>query len=98
MTSDEIAERIAGFMDLSGMKFGDLKAVCEAWVVPLLGAQYQRLCARYLDASECLLIGPGIKTGMPIRIDNPYEVGADRLVNSVAAYDHFDGACVVVDF
>ena len=42
--------------------------------------------------------GPGIKTGMAIRIDNPYEVGADRLVNAVAAYDRFGGACVVVDF
>jgi type III pantothenate kinase len=45
-----------------------------------------------------LAIGPGVKTGMPIRIDNPLEVGADRLVNAVAAYDRIGGACVVVDF
>ena len=44
------------------------------------------------------MVAPGVKTGMPIRIDNPYEVGADRLVNAVAAYDRFGGACVVVDF
>jgi type III pantothenate kinase len=52
---------------------------------------------RYLDAGF-LAVEPGVKTGMPIRIDNPLEVGADRLVNSIAAYDRFKGACVVVDF
>ena len=98
MTSDELAERISGFMELSGVSFGEVRAVCVSSVVPPLGAQYERLCARYLDASDFLLIGPGIKTGMPIRIDNPYEVGADRLVNAVAAYERFGGACVVVDF
>jgi len=55
------------------------------------------MAERYLTA-PCLSVGPGIKTGMPIRIDNPYEVGADRLVNAVAAYERFGRACVVVDF
>ena len=45
-----------------------------------------------------LVVGPSIKTGMPIRIDNPHEVGADRLVNAVAAYARVGDACVVVDF
>jgi type III pantothenate kinase len=45
-----------------------------------------------------LVVEPGVKTGMPIRIDNPREVGADRLVNAVAAYARFGGACIVVDF
>ena len=98
MTSDEIAERISGFMGLSGLNFRDVDAVCVSSVVPPLGNQYRKLCERYLNNGECLLIGPGIKTGMPIRIDNPYEVGADRLVNSVAAFERYDGACVVVDF
>ena len=79
------------------MGLGDLDAVCVSSVVPPLGAQYERLTERYLDA-ECLPIGPGVKTGMPIRIENPLEVGADRLVNAVAAYERFGGACVVVDF
>ena len=65
--------------------------------MPPLGAQYEQLTARYTDAA-CLAIGPGVKTGMPIRIDNPLEVGADRLVNAVAAYERFKAACVVVDF
>ena len=57
-------------------------------------AQYEQLTERYLEA-DCLTIGPGVKTGMPIRIDNPLEVGADRLVNAIAAYDRFGEACVV---
>jgi type III pantothenate kinase len=47
---------------------------------------------------EMLVVGPSIRTGMPIRMDNPHEVGADRLVNAVAAYERVHGACVVVDF
>ena len=98
MTSDELAERISGFMELSGMNLQEVDAVIVSSVVPPLGNQYQSLCTRYLEDGECLLIGPGVKTGMPIRIDNPLEVGADRLVNAVAAYDRFGGACIVVDF
>ncbi len=96
-TGDELAERIAGMLALSGVSFDDLSAVCVSSVVPPLGTQYEQLSERYTNAA-CLAIGPGVKTGMPIRIDNPLEVGADRLVNSVAAYERFKGACVVVDF
>jgi len=96
-TGDELAERIAGLLALSGMGLGDLDAVCVSSVVPPLGVQYERLAERYLEAA-CLTIGPGVKTGMPIRIDNPLEVGADRLVNSIAAYERFREACIVVDF
>jgi len=96
-TGDELAERIAGMLALSGIGLADLDAVCASSVVPPLGTQYEQLTARYTDA-DCLAIGPGVKTGMPIRIDNPLEVGADRLVNSVAAYERFKSACVVVDF
>jgi type III pantothenate kinase len=96
-TGDELAERIAGFFDLCGMDFHEIDSVCVSSVVPPLGSQFEQLAARYLKA-DCLTIGPGLKTGMPIRIDNPLEVGADRLVNSIAAYDRFGEACVVVDF
>jgi type III pantothenate kinase len=96
-TGDELAERIAGMLALSGMSFEDLDSVCVSSVVPPLGTQYEQLTERYLSA-ECLTIGPGVKTGMAIRIDNPLEVGADRLVNSVAAYERFGSACIVVDF
>jgi type III pantothenate kinase len=96
-TGDELAERIAGMLALSGVGLADLDAVCVSSVVPPLGTQYEQLTERYTSAS-CLAIGPGVKTGMPIRIDNPLEVGADRLVNAVAAYERFKTACVVVDF
>ena len=96
-TGDELAERIAGMLALSEIGFDDLDAVCVSSVVPPLGTQYEQLTERYLSA-DCLMIEPGVKTGMAIRIDNPLEVGADRLVNSVAAYDRFGSACIVVDF
>ncbi|HEU5143406.1 MAG TPA: type III pantothenate kinase [Solirubrobacterales bacterium] len=96
-TGDELAERIAGLFGLCGMAFDEIDSVCVSSVVPPLGTQFEQLADRYLKA-ECLTIGPGVKTGMPIRIDNPLEVGADRLVNSIAAYDRFGEACIVVDF
>jgi type III pantothenate kinase len=96
-TGDELAERISGLMDLRGIGLGEIDAVCVSSVVPPLGGQYAQLSERYLE-TDCLLVGPGVKTGMPIRIDTPQEVGADRLVNAVAAYEQVGGACVVVDF
>jgi type III pantothenate kinase len=96
-TGDELAERIAGLFSLCDMSLDEVDAVCVSSVVPPLGSQFEQLTERYLDA-RCLTIGPGLKTGMPIRIDNPLEVGADRLVNSIAAYERFGQACVVVDF
>jgi len=96
-TGDELAERIGGLLALRGMGLDQLGAVCVSSVVPPLGTQYEQLTERYLEA-DCLLVEPGIKTGMAIRIDNPLEVGADRLVNAVAAYDLVGDACVVVDF
>jgi type III pantothenate kinase len=85
-TGDELAERMAGLLALREMDLAGVDSVIVSSVVPPLGAQYELLAARHLDGSaRCLLVGPGIKTGMPIRIDNPYEVGADRLVNAVAA-------------
>ena len=96
-TGDELAHRISGFLELHGMSIDQVDAVCVSSVVPPLGTEYERLTERYTEA-ECLLVGPGVKTGMAIRIDNPLEVGADRLVNAVAAYDRVGDACVVVDF
>jgi type III pantothenate kinase len=96
-TGDELAERIAGLLALRAVDLQTVDAMVVSSVVPPLGTEYEAMASRYLD-SPCLSIGPGVKTGMPIRIDNPHEVGADRLVNAVAAYDRFHDACVVVDF
>jgi type III pantothenate kinase len=62
-----------------------------------LGHEYEEVSSRYLGGALAL-VGPELKVGMPIRVDNPHEVGADRLVNAVAAYEHSGGACIVVDF
>jgi len=96
-SGDEIAERVAGLLALSGIEMDEVEALCVSSVVPPLGSQYEAMAARYFQA-PCLTIGPGVKTGMPIRIDNPYEVGADRLVNAVAAWARCGSACAVVDF
>jgi type III pantothenate kinase len=96
-TGDELAERIAGLLALRGIELDQLAATIVSSVVPPLGHEYEQMSERYL-AAPCLTVGPRIKTGMPIRIENPYEVGADRLVNAVAAYERFSGACAVVDF
>jgi type III pantothenate kinase len=96
-TADELADRVAGLLSLREIGLDRVDAMIVSSVVPPLGHEYEQLAERYLDR-RCLTVGPGLKTGMPIRIDNPYEVGADRLVNAVAAYERFQEACVVVDF
>jgi type III pantothenate kinase len=66
-------------------------------VVPRLTAAYRGLGVKYLG-SEPLVVGPGVRTGISIAIDNPHELGADRLANAVAAHRRYGAACVVVDF
>lgn len=68
-----------------------------ASVVPTLNAAYQDLCRVHLNL-EALVVGPGVKTGMPILTNNPREVGADLIVDAVAAFETYGGPCVVVDF
>lgn len=96
-TGDELADRLSGLLELRDLGFEDVEALTVSSVVPPLGNEYSRLSSSFLGI-EALLVGPGVKTGMPIKIENPHEVGADRLVNAVAAYDRFGQACVVVDF
>src|SRR5690349_4157932 len=67
-TGDQLGEQIAGSLNLSAMNFGDLDAVVVSSVVPPLGSEFERMTERYLEAN-CLTIGPGVKSGIPIRID-----------------------------
>jgi type III pantothenate kinase len=96
-TGDELAGQVNGLLGLSGIGFADIDAEVVSSVVPQLVPEYRRLSERYLK-HDALIVGPGTKTGMPIRLDNPRELGADRLVNAVAGYDRCGHACVVVDF
>ena len=73
------------------------EGVIIACVVPPLNQSMEHLAERYFRCIP-VMVGPGIKTGMPILYENPKEVGADRIVNAVAAYDRYVSACIVVDF
>jgi type III pantothenate kinase len=96
-TSDELGAALANLLALRGMGFADINSSIISSTVPQLSEQWTAMAGRYLD-HEMLVVGPSIRTGMPIRIDNPREVGADRLVNAVAAYERVGTTCVVVDF
>jgi len=96
-TADELAGTISRLLELDDLSFESLDGAIVSTVVPQLGPEYEHLTERYLGRA-CLLVGPTLKTGMPILVDNPYELGADRLVNAVAAHAKVNGACVAVDF
>jgi type III pantothenate kinase len=96
-TADELATTIAGLLGLRDLKLADVHAVMVSAVVPTLAHEYDQVIARYFGGRG-LLVGPEIKSGMPIRIDRPQELGADRLANAIAAYEKVGGACIAVDF
>jgi type III pantothenate kinase len=96
-TADELGARLRSLLALRDLGFGDLDASILSSTVPQLRPEWTAMTDRYLG-HEMPVVGPGLRTGMPIRMDNPREVGADRLVNAIAAYDRVGGPCVVVDF
>jgi len=96
-TADELALALSGSMQFRDLAWDDVTGVIVSTVVPRLGPEYERLCENHLEA-PFLLVGPAVKTGMPIRIDNPRELGSDRLVNAVSAYERIGGRCLSVDF
>lgn len=75
----------------------DIDAIIISSVVPPLMPTLERVCLRYFNVKP-IIVGPGTKTGMAIKYDNPREVGADRIVNAVAAYDKYGGPIIVIDF
>jgi type III pantothenate kinase len=96
-TADEYAVLLRGLFDLHGVGLGDVTAAIISSVVPPATAPVERLFTGHLKVSP-LVVGPGVKSGMPILYDNPREVGADRIVNAVAAHSRWPGGAVVVDF
>ncbi|MBA2439872.1 MAG: type III pantothenate kinase [Thermoleophilaceae bacterium] len=96
-TADELAMVLSALLELRELRLADVDAVIVSCVVPDLSQAYDQMRLRYLEGRGAL-VGPSMRTGMPIRIDNPRELGADRLVNAVAAYDRVGGACIAVDF
>ena len=96
-TADELGAALRSLLELRGVTLDDIDASIVSSTVPQLGLEWTAMTSRYLG-HEMLVVGPGIRTGMAIRYDNPREIGADRLVNAVAAYEKVRGAVVVVDF
>jgi len=96
-TSDEYGILLRQLFQVSGIEPGVVRAVAVSSVVPPLQFNLERMSERYFKTRP-MFVGPGVKTGMPILYDNPREVGADRIVNAVAAYDKHHRGVVVVDF
>jgi type III pantothenate kinase len=96
-TRDELAVRVSTLLALRGLGTEGIDGSIISSVVPQLTPEYAGMCERYLHG-ECLILGPGVKTGMAIQLENPRELGADRLANAVAAYERLGGPCAVADF
>ena len=96
-THDELGVLLQTLTGTRGVTLADMDAAIVSSVVPAAVYPMQRMCQQYCGI-EALQVGPGIRTGVPILYDNPKEVGADRIVNAVAAHHIVGDACVVVDF
>ncbi len=96
-TSDEYGMLINQLFEYNGFKLNEIEAVVISSVVPPLMYSLQAMSIKYCN-KEPLIVGPGIKTGMNIRYDDPKQVGADRIVNAIAAYEKYGGPTIIVDF
>ena len=96
-TGDELGALIARLLELRELGFDDVSGVCLASTVPLLVRAYAEFADRYAEA-PLLVLGPGVRTGVPILYDDPREVGPDRIANAVAARERYGAPCIVVDF
>ncbi len=96
-TEDEYGLLIRQLLEAAGLAARDVSAVIIASVVPVLTSTVAAMTQRVFQKNP-LVVGPGLKTGVPILYNPPKDVGADRIVNAIAAYHRFRSACIVVDF
>ena len=96
-TSDEYGIMIVDLLRQRGIDAKNITAVIISSVVPDIMYSFTNGIKRYLK-QKVMTVGPGLKTGLAVRTDNPREVGADRIVNCVAAYDLYGGPCIAIDF
>ncbi|MEC0244010.1 type III pantothenate kinase [Paenibacillus dokdonensis] len=96
-TSDEYGVWFHNLFHMSGIPVSDIQGVIMSSVVPPMVHIIEEMCCKYIH-KQPLMVGPGIRTGLNLRSENPREVGADRIVNAVAAVDLYKGPLVVVDF
>jgi len=96
-TVDEYGVLFRNLFAMDNLEPSGIRGIVISSVVPPVDSTLRQVCERYFN-SKPLFIEPGVKTGMPVQYDNPAEVGADRIVNSVAAYEKYGGPCISVDF
>ena len=96
-SADEYGMIIRNLFDYHGLNMSDVKDAIISTVVPSISYTLQHLSIKYFNI-RAIEVGPGIKTGMVIKYDNPKQVGADRIVNAVAAYAKYGGPLIVIDF
>jgi len=96
-TVDEYGVLFRNLFSMANLEVGGIHGIVVSSVVPPLDTVLREVCERYFNVKP-LFIEPGVKTGMPVQYDNPAEVGADRIVNAVAAFEQYGGPCIVVDF
>lgn len=96
-TGDEYGMLINNLFNYHQMSIEDIEAIIISSVVPSLIVPFTKMCERYFHVKP-LVVGPGTKTGICIKYENPREVGADRIVNAVAAYHKYGGPLIIIDF
>jgi len=96
-TEDEVGMLIGGLLGTANCSLSDIDGVAITSGVPVLTSTLRHMVRKTLDCDP-IVIGPGVKTGLSIRYDNPREVGADRIANGAAVFDLYGGPCIVVDF
>lgn len=96
-TGDEYGMLINNLFNFHQLQFKDVEAIIISSVVPSLIVPFSKMCERYFHIKP-LVVGPGTKTGICIKYENPREVGADRIVNAVAAYHKYGGPLIIIDF
>ena len=97
-TADEYAEWLAGLLKLQGMSFTDIDQAIIASVVPAAMHDLKKLCTHYLHCDPLVIGAPEVDLGIGNKADRPEAVGADRLINAVAAHERYPGALIVIDF
>ncbi|MGI6113923.1 MAG: type III pantothenate kinase [Mahellales bacterium] len=96
-SADELGMLVLQLFNYEGIKSDRIKGIIISSVVPNLMYTLEHMTRKYFNV-KALVVGPGIKTGMHIKYDNPKEVGADRIVNAVAAYELYGGPVIIIDF
>ncbi|HSI65776.1 MAG TPA: type III pantothenate kinase [Planococcus sp. (in: firmicutes)] len=96
-TEDEYGMQIKALLNDAGLAFSSIEGIIMSSVVPPIMFSLESMCSKYFQIKP-LIVGPGVKTGLNIKYENPREVGADRIVNAVAAIEEYGSPLIIVDF